>query len=187
MSIVTRTGDSGTTGLMFGHRVSKSHPRIEACGAVDELNAALGVARAAAGQAFVREQVLQVQNELIGLMGELATLEQDLPRYQQAGYALISPHHTARIEAVIQQLESQVPSAHDWAMPGTSGAGAACDLARTVCRRAERRVCSLRETDQLRNAEVLVYLNRVSDLLWLLARHEDRKSTLPPDAGPPAG
>jgi len=107
------------------------------------------------------------------LMGELATLEEDLPRYQNEGYALITSEKIARLETVIQGQESRMSSAHDWAMPGSTMAGAAFDLARTSCRRAERCVCSLRETSQLRNPAVIVYLNRLSDLLWLLARQED--------------
>jgi cob(I)alamin adenosyltransferase len=173
MSIVTRTGDDGTTGLMYGRRVSKCHPRVEACGAVDELNAALGAARASTRRPSVGEQVLQIQKDLVGLMGELATLEEDLPRYQNEGYALITNEKIAGLEAVVQHLESGMSSPHDWAMPGSTVAGAAFDLARTACRRAERCVCSLRETGQFQNPAVIVYLNRLSDLLWLLARQED--------------
>jgi cob(I)alamin adenosyltransferase len=147
---------------------------VEACGVVDELNAALGVARANTRRSTLGEQVLQIQRDLVGLMGELATLDEDLPRYQQEGYALITGEKAARLETVIQHLESQMSSAHDWVMPGTTAAGAAFDLARTVCRRAERCVCSVRDAGQMRNPEVIVYLNRLSDLLWLMARQEDQ-------------
>src|SRR2546425_799427 len=88
MSIVTRTGDLGTTGLMYNRRVPKSHPRVEAYGSVDELNAALGMARATAAHDFVRDNLLLVQKDLVTLMGELATGVEDLPRYVQDGYSL---------------------------------------------------------------------------------------------------
>src|SRR5438045_9639726 len=91
MSIATKTGDAGTTALMYGRRVPKSHPRIEACGSIDELNAAIGLARSAANDKFISEKLLPVQNDLITIMGELATLPEDLPRYAKAGYGLRPP------------------------------------------------------------------------------------------------
>src|SRR2546425_10783890 len=87
MSIVTKTGDDGTTALMFNRRVAKSDPRVEACGSVDELNAALGVARATAEHPFVRDHLLAIQKDLIILMGELRTLPEDMPRYVKAGFS----------------------------------------------------------------------------------------------------
>src|SRR5437868_14165787 len=98
MSIVTKTGDSGTTALMFNRRVSKTHPRIEACGGVDELNAALGLARATAEEAFVREHLLAIQKDLITLMGELATVSEDLPRLSPAGFETVTPELTATLD-----------------------------------------------------------------------------------------
>src|SRR5215470_16688964 len=95
MSIVTKTGDDGTTGLMYNRRVPKSHPQVEAYGAVDELNAALGSARATAGQPFVRDNLLLIQKELVILMGELATLTEDLPRYARDGFSVVSPEMQA--------------------------------------------------------------------------------------------
>ena len=98
MSIVTKTGDDGTTGLMFNRRVPKTHPRVEAYGAVDELNAAVGLARASAETDFIRENLLAIQKDLVAVMGELATLPEDLPRYVKDGYALVTPA-MARVEA----------------------------------------------------------------------------------------
>ena len=173
MSIVTKTGDRGTTALMFNHRVSKTHPRVETCGAVDELNAALGLARAASASAPVKSNLEQVQRELVGLMGELATLPADLERYVKGGYAVISADMTRRLEELVKDLESQNISFKGWATPGANLAAATLDSARTVCRRAERRVCELQEQGEVKNTEILVYLNRLSDLLWLLARQAE--------------
>ena len=170
MSIVTKTGDAGTTGLMYNRRVSKCHPRVEAYGAVDELNAALGLARAAAKEAFVREQLERIQRDLVVLMGEMATAVEDLPRYVKDGYSLVSAEMTAKLESVVKEIEAQKLRYRDWVMPGASVGSAALDMARTTCRRAERGVCSLHEAGQLQNPEIIIYLNRLSDLLWLLAR-----------------
>ncbi|HEV2434771.1 MAG TPA: cob(I)yrinic acid a,c-diamide adenosyltransferase [Verrucomicrobiae bacterium] len=175
MSIVTRTGDQGTTALMYGRRVPKNHPRVEAYGTVDELNAALGLARATAGQDFVRENLLAIQKDLVVLMGELAVLPQDLPRYVKDGYAAVTRGMTAKLEARVREIEAQNISFKGWATPGATLNSAALDVARTVCRRAERRVCALQEPDELKNAEIIVYLNRLSDLLWLMARWAETK------------
>jgi len=174
MSIVTKTGDTGTTGLMYNRRVAKSHPRIEACGAVDELNAALGLARATAQNQLVRDNLLRIQKELVNLMGELGTLLEDLPRYASDGYSLLTSQMTAALEKTIYDLEAQKISFKGWATPGANIGSAALDVARTICRRAERRVCVLQASDQLKNPEIIVYLNRLSDLLWLFARLEEK-------------
>jgi len=170
MSIVTRTGDQGTTGLMYNRRVSKCHPRVEAYGAVDELNAALGLARASATHAFVGDNLLRIQKQLVILMGELATLVEDLPRLARDGYSVVTPEMTASLEVHVNEIESQKISFKGWATPGANLSSAALDIARTVCRRSERRVSALQEAGQLENREILVYLNRLSDLLWLFAR-----------------
>jgi cob(I)alamin adenosyltransferase len=174
MSIVTKTGDAGTTGLMYNRRVSKCHPRVEAYGAVDELNAALGVARATAQDEFMQKNLLAVQKDLVALMGELATGTEDLKRYVADGFSLVTNSMTARLEVVVKEIEAQQISFNGWATPGANLESAALDVARTVCRRAERRVCELQESNQLQNSEIIIYLNRVSDLLWLLARWAER-------------
>ena len=173
MSIVTKTGDAGTTGLMYGRRVSKNHPRVEAYGAVDELNAAIGTARAAARDESVNATLLAAQKDLVVLMGELATAVEDLPRYVKDGFALVTARLTGRLETVAREIEAQKPSFKGWATPGDNLSSATLDVARTVCRRAERRVCALNEKGQLQNPEIIVYLNRLSDVLWLLARRAE--------------
>jgi cob(I)alamin adenosyltransferase len=180
MSIVTKTGDSGTTALMFGRRVLKNHPRVEACGAVDELNAALGMARATAEHGFVRDNLPAIQKDLIVLMGELGVLPEDLPRYVKDGYILVTPAMTAKLDALVKEIESQNISFRGWATPGATTHSAALDVARTVCRRAERRVCALKESDAPVNAEIVIYLNRLSDLLWLFARCVETAKVRPP-------
>jgi cob(I)alamin adenosyltransferase len=188
MSIVTKTGDKGTTALMYGRRVSKCHPRVEAYGCVDELNAALGFARAAAEYDFVGDNLLRIQQDLVILMGELATVVEDLPRYVKDGHKLVSSRMTHKLEALVQEIESQKISFKGWATPGATPSSAALDVARTVCRRAERRVCALKEAGQLQNAEIIVYFNRLADLLWLLARWvETKTSSLSASAGERAG
>ena len=170
MSIATKTGDKGMTGLMFGRRVSKCHPRVEACGTVDELNAAIGLARATSKQKFLRDNLFLIQKELVILMGEIGVAEKDLPRYTKGGYALVTPAMTAKLDVVVRDLEAKNISFKGWATPGENLNSAAFDVARTVCRRAERRVCRLQEVGELHNPEIIIYLNRLADMLWLFAR-----------------
>ncbi len=170
MSIATRTGDAGMTGLMYNRRVSKCHPRVDAYGSVDELNAALGMVRASSAEDFVRVNILAVQKDLVTLMGELATGVDDLPRYQKDGFELVTQAMTAKLDLLVQEIEAQKISFKGWATPGATLNSAALDVARTTCRRAERRVCALHETGQLNNPEIIIYLNRLSDTLWLMAR-----------------
>lgn len=170
MSIATRTGDAGTTGLMYNRRVSKCHPRVEAYGAVDELNAALGLARALTAHAFVRGHLLAVQKNLVTVMGELATALDDLPRYRKDGYPVVTGELIRPLDELVREIEAQHITFRGWATPGETPDAAALDMARTVCRRAERRVCGLHEAGQLENPEIIIFLNRLSDTLWLLAR-----------------
>ena len=175
MSIVTKSGDQGTTALMYNQRVSKCHPRVEAYGAVDELNAAIGLARAGAVDEFVRESLAAIQKDLVRLMGELATAVEDLPRYVKDGHEPVSSVMTNRLDGLVGKIEAAEVSPRGWATPGANMASAALDLARTVCRRAERRACALHDAGQLQNPEIVVYLNRLSDLLWLFARWLEAK------------
>jgi len=174
MSIVTKTGDHGATALLYNRRLSKSHPRIEACGEIDELNAAIGLARATVEPEVVRERLLGVQKDLVALMGELATAVEDLPRYAKDGFPAVSALMSAKLEQFITELEANNITFQGWAMPGANLCSATLDLARTVCRRAERRVCALHETGHLQNPQIIIYLNRLSDLLWLWARQFER-------------
>lgn len=178
MSIATKTGDSGTTGLIYGHRVPKNHPRVEACGALDELNSALGLARATATEKFVSENLFWIQKSLIDVMGEVGVLTEDLPRYQKAGYKLVSPELTSKLDVLVQEIEGQNISFDGWATPGATHHSAALDVARSTCRRAERRVFDLQTAGELKNGEILVFLNRLSDLLWLFARWVETQAKL---------
>jgi cob(I)alamin adenosyltransferase len=161
---------------MYGRRVSKSHPRVEAYGSVDELNSALGLARASAEHDFVRDHLLLIQKDLVILMGELATAREDLDRYVKDGYSLVGPQMTGKLDQLVEEIEAQKVSFKGWATPGASIHSSALDVARTVCRRAERRACALQEADELRNPEIIVYLNRLADLLWLFARWVETKT-----------
>ena len=179
MSIATKTGDGGTTGLMYGRRVPKNHPRVEACGTLDELNAALGLARATAADKFIGDNLLWIQENLVDVMGEVGVLPEDLPRYARDGYALVTPELTARLDALVKEIESQKISFKGWATPGATQHSATLDVARTVCRRGERRVYDLQSAGELRNGEILIFLNRLSDLLWLFARWVETNNGLP--------
>ena len=175
MSIVTKTGDSGQTSLMYGRRVAKTDARVDAYGCVDELNAALGLARALSSIPFIAEQVLAVQKELITVMGELATALQDLERYVQDGFHLTTSAMVDRVGVVIAEMEKDASLyPKDWVIPGASPGAAALDLARTTCRRAERKAAALAGL----NPQILPYLNRLSDFCWLLARYAERQGGL---------
>jgi cob(I)alamin adenosyltransferase len=172
LSISTKKGDGGETDLMFGRRVSKSDQRVAANGAVDELNAALGLVRVSGCSRMIGgEMVPAFQDELIILMGELATDPVDLERYLEAGFTQVSEEMVARLGGEVDRIERDfVITFKGWALPGEAGSARAAhlDMARTICRRAEREVVLL----GAENAEIVRYLNRLSDLLWLLARLE---------------
>lgn len=178
MSISTRRGDHGTTDLLFGHSVPKSHPRIHALGAVDELNAALGLVRVAAQSALVKQNVPQFQMELIALMGELATPPGDEMRYEKTHPQKIVAATVERLDGLVREMEEGGALKFEgWVLPGAAGsaAGAWCDMARTICRRAERSVMDLHGTEEsVPNPEIVRFLNRLSDVLWLMARTEER-------------
>ena len=181
MSIATRKGDQGQTDLLFGCRLAKSHPRVHALGAVDELNAALGPLRIAALRTETREIVPQVQRWLIELMGELATPPGEEVRYVAAHPEHIVSRHVLWLDEWVARLEAGgALKFKGWALPGEAGvmSGAYSDLARVACRRAERSVIDLQGTaDEVPNAELIRFLNRLSDVLWLLARWEEQSAT----------
>ena len=176
MSISTRKGDGGETDLMFGRRVAKTHPRVVAGGAVDELNAALGLARAGCGEdCQIGSLVAAVQGDLVALMGELATLPKDLPKYSEKGYPRFGDEREGTLDAWVEQVEAEGLTFKGWAMPGAGGdlTAAHLDLARTVCRRAEREVLALCQDEF--DPAVMRYLNRLSDALWLAARKREQE------------
>ena len=177
MSIVTKTGDKGETSLMYGHRVSKTDARVDAYGCVDELSAALGLVRSIATNKFISDEILAAQRDLIVVMGELATASGDRQRYAKDGFHVTTPAMVDRVTAVIENLEkdkSLYPK--DWVIPGGTRVSAALDFARTTCRRAERHIAALSTSDAEFNTEILRYLNRLSDLCWIMARYAEKES-----------
>jgi cob(I)alamin adenosyltransferase len=170
--IYTRTGDDGSTGLGDGTRVPKEHLRVEAYGTVDEANSALGVVLAVPGlPATVTEVLTEIQHDLFDLGGELC-----IP-----GYRAITAEYVARLEQALDRFNEDLPPLKDFILPGGGPAAAACHLARTVVRRAERRVWELARGETVA-PEVPQYLNRLSDLLFViarvLARHEHGSEVL---------
>jgi cob(I)alamin adenosyltransferase len=177
MSIVTKTGDKGETSLMYGHRVSKRDPRVDAYGCVDELTASLGLARSVSTDKFVSDEILAVQKDLIVVMGELATAPSDRERYVKDGFQLTTSAMVDRVTALIVDLEkdeSLYPK--DWVIPGATPVSAALDFARATCRRAERHIAALSINESDFDVEILRYLNRLSDLCWILARYAEKDS-----------
>lgn len=176
MSITTKKGDDGTTGLMFNRKVPKYHPNVEACGSVDELNAALGLVRAHCKNKAINEQIYSIQNDLIGLMGELATLSEDIELYRSSGFRTLKDGDADRLHKWIDEYSEEIKKMQGWAIPGESKVSAFLDLARTICRRAERRVCLLKKETKNLNPSIVIYLNRLGDLLWLMARIVEKGS-----------
>jgi cob(I)alamin adenosyltransferase len=177
MSIATKTGDDGTTALLFGRRVPKTDRRIATNGALDELNAALGLARAHAREELVQAPLLAAQKELVNAMGEIAVLPEDRARYREKGFTPLTEASVAALDRLIAELEERhVISFRHWATPGATVESAFLDVARTVCRRAEREVVALAETGAELNPVLLRFLNRLSDACWLLARYVETKA-----------
>ena len=177
MSIVTKTGDKGETSLMYGRRLSKADARVDAYGCIDEVIAALGLARSIATDNFVSDQILAVQKDLIVVMGELATSPTDHERYAKDGFHLTTTKMVDRVTSVVFDLEKdKALYPKDWVLPGGTPVSAALDFARTTCRRAERHITAFSAEEQDFNPEILRYLNRLSDLCWILARYAEKKA-----------
>lgn len=171
MSICTKTGDDGTTGLIFNRRVSKNSPRVQAYGAVDELNAALGMARAFAEDEEIASEIHSIQRELVVVMGELAVDDADRDRYLERGRRFVDPAMVDRLTDLIRGIEKNDRIRYEgWVMPGGSRFSACLDLARTTCRRAEREVVALHDGGAIVTMDLRVYLNRLSDLCWIWGR-----------------
>jgi cob(I)alamin adenosyltransferase len=175
VKIYTKTGDDGETSLFDQTRVSKAAPRVDAYGDVDELNACLGAARAAGMAGDLTDALALIQQELFALGARLAD-----PSARIAGRvtkAAVTADHVGRLEQLIDRLESELPPLRRFILPGGSTGGALLHLARTVCRRAERKVVGL--GGEAVEPIVVVYLNRLSDLLFVMARVANRRAGVP--------
>lgn len=157
--IYTRTGDQGTTGLGDGSRVDKDCLRVESFGTVDELNSAIGVVLAHPVPESVQQCLTRIQHDLFDLGGELC-----LP-----GHSVIDENHVKRLEEILDALNKDLPKLKEFILPGGNHEAAACHLARTICRRAERRMVRFSRSEHI-NSQAIVYLNRLSDLLFVIAR-----------------
>jgi len=166
--IVTRTGDAGTTGLGDGSRVAKDAPRIEAIGAVDELNSTLGVLLAEPVPETIAAYLVDVQHDLFDLGGELS-----IP-----GHAAVTDAHVARLEDAVEALNAELPPLKEFVLPGGTRAAALAHVGRTVCRRAERAVVTLAGAEPVSDP-LRRYLNRLSDLLFVMARALNRANGRP--------
>jgi cob(I)alamin adenosyltransferase len=175
MKIYTRRGDDGTTGLLYGGRVAKDSAAIEANGAVDEAQAALGLARAEVERDSELDQILVgLERDLYVLMAELATAVANRPKLT-AGQSLVSQDMVDQVERVIDRVTERFPPVTEFVVPGYDRLSAALDLARTVIRRAERRALQAAPQGSL----AVVYLNRLSDLVWTMARWQEHGESLP--------
>lgn len=177
-SIATRTGDDGTTSLLYGQRVPKTHPQIEAVGACDDLNVALGAARltltAGPRADELRPLISCLQGNLVALMGEVAGAESDRERYQHSAFVKLTATDVERLDREVAALETRGLKFAGWATPGSNAASLAFDQARVVARRAERRLHALPAAGRTVRPEVAQWINRLSDLLWLLAREAEQ-------------
>lgn len=175
MKIYTKTGDAGQTGLFGGARVSKASERVAAYGEIDELNSVIGLARAHGLESRKDGWLARIQSELFDLGAELATVP-----HKQASVAqlMLDDADIAKLEAAIDELDAEVVALKMFVLPGGSLAASALHLARTVCRRAERSLVALGASEPVR-PEVLRYVNRLSDLLFIMARSANRDEGLP--------
>ena len=171
--IYTKYGDEGETSLLYGGRVSKNNPHTEAYGIIDEAVSAMGLARALSQDPRVKELLKELQREMFTVGAELAT---DPARYDlfNRHFKPVTSEMVAHLEALIDQLEEEVEMPPVFILPGASPASAALDLGRCMVRTGERRVVALKEQDRLTNDHIIRYLNRLGDLLFVLARYQDR-------------
>jgi cob(I)alamin adenosyltransferase len=165
MSISTKRGDGGQTGLAGGIRVSKTHPRVECYGTIDELISQMGFARSICRDAEVKGLIEKIQRELYKVGSAIAT-----PPESKKTPPEITAAMADALEEEVHRIEAEPAVLSDWSLPGSLPDAAAIDVARTICRRAERLATGLMEAGALSNPQILAYLNRLSDLLWLLAR-----------------
>jgi cob(I)alamin adenosyltransferase len=173
VSIATRRGDDATTGLLNGQRVSKDNPQIEAVGAFDELNVEVGAARMHSEDEAVRELLKAVQGSLVALMGEVACAEEDAAGHARSRFVRLGDEDLGRLDRALASLESRGVKLDGWATPGANPCALAFDRARVAARRAERRLAALPAHGRNVRPLVLQWTNRLSDLLWLLARQAE--------------
>lgn len=166
MSIATKKGDGGTTGLIGGTRVSKADLRVDAYGTLDELGAALGFARSITDDDEVAEITRTIQRELFSVSASVATD----PEARKKGPSPVTVEMVEALDAHVVRIEAMDGILGDWALPGDHVSAAAYDVARTVCRRAERHIVRLADEGEDVDPNVLAYVNRLSDLIWLLGR-----------------
>lgn len=166
MSIVTKKGDNGTTRLIYGETVSKGHEQVEAYGGIDELNAFLGQARAVCDHLETKNILEQIQRDSFIIGAELATPVEKVHQLKQH----VDEKMTQFLDSHVAEIESMPGILDDWSLPGATVAGAALDVARVVARRAERQIARWGNYEPNLNPEILRYMNRLSDLLWLLGR-----------------
>lgn len=188
--IYTRTGDRGETGLIGGRRVSKAHPRIGAYGTVDELNSLIGVVRALTAERSLPPELASLLEEALApLQDDLFLIGSLLADPEGKGKLTPASLEPARLERLIDRLDGELPPIKSFILPGGSLVAAYLHLARTVCRRAERAVVGIREEGEEVAEEIIVYLNRLSDLLFVLARYANHRLGIAdqpwqPGAGP---
>ncbi len=169
--IYTKTGDGGQTALGDGTRVDKDHPRVAAYGTVDELNSVLGLLLAQVPDLAERDLLRSIQNDLFDVGGDLCCPQ--LADEAPGSRLRVTPEQAQRLEQAIDRLNAGLPTLRSFILPGGEPAAAWCHLARTVCRRAEREVVALARNERI-NPQVIIYLNRLSDLLFVLARHYNK-------------
>jgi cob(I)alamin adenosyltransferase len=182
--IYTRTGDDGTTGLLYGGRISKAHPAAEAYGSVDETVAAVGVARAKSDPGLA-ELLLELQRDLFVVGADLATNPEERGKLKE-GVSLVTGEMVERLERLIDETVEAHPLPDGFVVPGANPLSAALDAARTTCRRAERRAVELGDGEEV-NPDAVRYLNRLSDLLFCLARWQAGEGDAPSRREPEGG
>ena len=172
--VYTKFGDKGETSLLYGGRVSKNSPHTEACGITDEAVSAMGLGRATTGDQKVKDILRDLQRELFMVAAELATDPDKYDLFKQH-FTPVTPEMVENLETTIDALEEEFEMPTVFVLPGGSPASAAIDMARTIIRTAERRVVALEEAGKLTNELITAYLNRLGDLLFVLARYQDRE------------
>lgn len=171
MSIATKTGDKGKTALIGGERVSKADFRVETYGTIDELGAAMGFARSICGDEEINELTKKIQRELFLVAGSVAN-----PKFEDAPKPYVTPEMIEHLTTEVDRIEKMEGILSDWSLPGDVSSAAAFDIARTICRRAERCVVRMNESGENVDTQIVTYLNRLSDLLWLIGRFLEMKA-----------